>query len=223
MRGMVEAETTTDDGTTDGRVLRARALREQRLTQLLSASRSVFSERGYHKASLQALLDEAGVSRATFYQYFDSKAACFGAVLGAFVDTLRAAIAPVVVGAAASPRDQLIANLVRVIAVLEGDLGLTRLLLLEARGADPELDAQLAAFDARVLGFILGSLSTGARLGLVRPGCDLELRATFVLGALKEAVSQTLLGRAADRPRAAVARELLDFTLRGVLVEPTAL
>ncbi|PKN57449.1 MAG: TetR/AcrR family transcriptional regulator [Deltaproteobacteria bacterium HGW-Deltaproteobacteria-14] len=218
------APTRPDDApaVTDGRVLRARALRERRRIQLLAAARSVFAERGYHGTSLQDLLTEARVARGTFYQYFDSRRACFGAVLAGFVDTLRAAIAPVDVGAATPPRDQLIANLERVLAVLEADAGLARLLLHEARGSDPEFDELLEDFDARVLGFIKGSLTTGTRLGLVRP-CDLELRATFVLGALKEAVSQTLLGRAALRPRAAVARELLDFTLRGVLTDAVVL
>ncbi|TNF34068.1 MAG: TetR/AcrR family transcriptional regulator [Deltaproteobacteria bacterium] len=207
---------------TDGRVLRARALRERRRRQLLAAARRVFSERGYHQTSLQDLLTEARVARGTFYQYFESRRACLGAVLAGFLDTLRGAIDPVDVHAAVSPRDQLIANLVRVLELLEADAGLTRLLLHEARGSDPEFDELLEDFDARVLGFILGSLTTGTRLGLVRP-CDVELRATFVLGAMKEAVSQTLLGKKAVRPRDAVARELLDFTLRGVLTDAVVL
>lgn len=216
------AEPSRSTASTDGRVLRARALREQRRRQLLAAARRVFAERGYHQTSLQDLLTEARVARGTFYQYFESRRACLGAVLAGFLDTLRDAIAPVDVRADTPPRDQLIANLVRVLGVLEADAGLARLLLHEARGSDPEFDELLEEFDARVLGFILGSLTTGTRLGLVRP-CDLELRATFVLGALKEAVSQTLLGDKAVRPRDAVARELLDFTLRGVLKDSVVL
>lgn len=210
----------SDEGheVTDGRVLRARAQREHRRTQLLAAARRVFAAKGYHGASLQDLLDAGEVSRGTFYQYFDSSRACFAAVLGGFVDTLRAAIRPVVVPSAVPPREQLIANLERVLALLEADAGLTRLLLQEARGADPEFDALLEAFDARILSFILGAFTTGERLGLVRP-CDLALRASFVLGALKEAVSQTLLGHEDARPRAVIAAELLDFALYGVLAD----
>jgi len=216
-----EAPRSPRPPTSDGRVRRARDLRARRREQLLDAARRVFAAKGYQHASIHELLTEAGVSRGTFYQYFDSKRACFSEVLGGFVDRLRAAIAPVDIRAATPPREQLLANLIRVLTILEEDADLTRFLLQQARGADPELEETVDAFDRRVLALIVGSLTTGTRLGLVRPG-DIEMRASFVLGALKEAVSQTILGRAEARPRDALARQLLDFTLRGVLVEPGA-
>lgn len=42
-------------------------------TALLSAARSVFEEEGYDGASVSQVVDRAGVSRGTFYIYFESK------------------------------------------------------------------------------------------------------------------------------------------------------
>src|SRR5690606_17927647 len=129
---------------------------------------------------------EAGVSRATFYLYFDSKLACFAEVLAGFVERLRAAIAPVDIRAATPPREQLVSNLVRVLGILEEDADLTRMLLQQARGTDPEIDLALDDLDRGVLALIVGSLATGRRLGLVRVDeRDIRLHASFVLGALK--------------------------------------
>ncbi|MFT7581322.1 MAG: AcrR family transcriptional regulator [Myxococcota bacterium] len=66
---------------TDGRVVRARKLRQARRIELLQASKDVFAELGYHGASLKHLLEAAGVARATFYKHFDGKEAAFAAVL----------------------------------------------------------------------------------------------------------------------------------------------
>ncbi len=205
----------------DGRVLRARQLREQRHAQLLAAAGRVFAERGYDGTSLADLLEEASVSRGTFYQYFDSKSTCFAAVLTSFLDRLRRAIRRVDVSAPESPAEQLMGNLVRVLDLLEHEAGLARLLLHDAHGTDADLDQLLQNFDKSVLALIVGSLTTGQRLGWVR-SADVELLAVFILGAIKEAFSQAVLIRGEGRTHEQVARGILDFALRGVLIEPSA-
>lgn len=226
----MSADPTVDGGPEeggDGRVLRARALRDARRLQLLAAARRVFAERGYLGASISAIQAEASASRATFYLYFESKLACFGEVLAGFVERLRAAIAPVDLRAPTPAREQLMSNLVRVLGILEEDADLARMLLQQARGTDREIDLALDDLDRGVLALIVGSLGTGRRLGLVRlEERDVRLHASFVLGALKEAVSQTILappGRGVPLGQEEVAAALLDFTLRGVLRGPTTL
>ena len=41
--------------------------------KILHASKSVFSRKGYKKATVADILSEAGIARATFYKYFPSK------------------------------------------------------------------------------------------------------------------------------------------------------
>lgn len=40
---------------------------------LLEATRKVYAEHGYHQTTVEMILEQAGVSRPTFYKFFDSK------------------------------------------------------------------------------------------------------------------------------------------------------
>ncbi|ANU11724.1 TetR family transcriptional regulator [Planococcus antarcticus DSM 14505] len=48
--------------------------------QILSAAYNLFINKGYNPSSIQDILDEAGVSKGTFYKYFSSKAECLMAI-----------------------------------------------------------------------------------------------------------------------------------------------
>jgi len=61
----------------DGRVRRARRLRASRRTALLDAAKRRFARRGYHRTSIDDIIDEAGIARGTFYLHFESKRAIF--------------------------------------------------------------------------------------------------------------------------------------------------
>jgi AcrR family transcriptional regulator len=58
-----------------GRPLSQRGLDTRR--RLLDAAEQVFSEYGYHDASIVKLTETAGVAQGTFYLYFDSKKTIF--------------------------------------------------------------------------------------------------------------------------------------------------
>lgn len=48
--------------------------------RILLAARKIFEEKGYHNATTESVLREANISRATLYQYFDTKRALMSAV-----------------------------------------------------------------------------------------------------------------------------------------------
>src|SRR6516225_8046006 len=48
--------------------------------QLIAVARRMFAERGYEDTSIEAVLQEAGVSRGSLYHHFASKEALFEAV-----------------------------------------------------------------------------------------------------------------------------------------------
>ncbi len=56
-------------------------LDEQRRRDILDRATSEFVEHGYQGASLNRLLDAAGLSKGSFYYYFDDRDDLFGAVL----------------------------------------------------------------------------------------------------------------------------------------------
>jgi AcrR family transcriptional regulator len=59
----------------DGRTLSTRGAATRR--RLIEAAENVFSERGYHDASIVKITEVAGVAQGTFYLYFESKKEIF--------------------------------------------------------------------------------------------------------------------------------------------------
>jgi len=74
---------------------------------ILAAARAVFMESGYANASMDAITRRAGVSKATVYAHFGSKAQLFGAMVRHECDQRLAPGAPVDFDAA-TPEDGLI-------------------------------------------------------------------------------------------------------------------
>lgn len=61
------------------------ALGETRREQILDAATKVFVRRGFHKARIDDIVEEAGLSKGAVYWYFDSKDAIITAILDRFL------------------------------------------------------------------------------------------------------------------------------------------
>lgn len=203
---------------TDGRITRARALREERRHQILEAARGVFAHKGYHASSITDILAAANIARGTFYLHFESKRTVFSELLDSFTDRLSSAVQRVDLASDISARNQLLANVQRILTLLFDNQDLTTILLREAVGVDTEFDTKIAEFWGHVHLLVRRSLKTGIELGIVRQ-VDPELHAWFVLGGIKEAIAQ-LVGRGETpdaEKRRRLAESVLDYTLRGIL------
>jgi AcrR family transcriptional regulator len=202
----------------DGRVLRARALREERRAQILTAARRVFAEKGYLGASIADIIDAAGIARGTFYLHFESKRAIFGEILDALLLQLNGVITRVDVNASESADEQLLANVERVLGVLIENADLARILLRTGAGQDMEFDQKLGEFHEHALKLISSSLRDGVKMGLVRE-IDLDIYASCVLGSIKETLDHLLIRQGMPvEDRRAIAKKLLDYNLFGILV-----
>ncbi|NUN13719.1 MAG: TetR/AcrR family transcriptional regulator [Myxococcales bacterium] len=203
---------------TDGRVTRARALREERRQQILYAARGVFAHRGYHASSIADILGAANIARGTFYLHFESKKTIFSELLDSFTDRLSGVVHRVDLTSDVSARNQLLANVQRILAILFDNQDLTTILLREAVGVDTEFDTKIAEFWGHVHLLVKRSLKTGIELGILR-SIDPELYAWFVLGGIKEAIAQLVArGETPDaEQRRRLAENVLDYTLRGIL------
>lgn len=65
---------------------------EARKSELLDAARTVFERHGFTNANVALIVEEAKVSRGTFYTYFDTKEAVFEAVSRDVVEKMLAAM-----------------------------------------------------------------------------------------------------------------------------------
>jgi len=172
----------------DGRVSRARLLRESRRASVLAVARRIFSQKGYHDTSIDDLIEGADIARGTFYLYFESKRAIFDELLDHLVTTLQAQMKRIEVGPdAPDPVQQLNGTVDGVLKTLLDNREMPRILLREAVGIDTDFDRKLSDFYGRIEAMFVRALNTGRELGVVRP-CDANVVARRTLGSVKEVV-----------------------------------
>ena len=191
--------------------------KQERRRQILSAAKAVFSEAGYHGASIHAIIERAQIARGTFYLYFESKAAVFDSILDQAMAELRARMHRIEVGdpAAPPPQVQLRAQVVATLEYIVNDRPLATLLLSAGHTPDVDASERLELFFAEVRGLLRRALETGMEIGLVRP-CRAELVAAAMLG-MTRGVIELLVRQADPTPVEDVVNEMLMVALRGVL------
>ena len=196
--------------------VRSSTARAERRRQILDAAKHVFAEAGYHGASIHAIIERAEIARGTFYLYFESKEAVFGALLDESMAELRSRIVRIETEAGApSPQQQLEDSLSRLLGFIVSDRPLATVLLSSSNTPDAEAAARLAGFYAEVQSVIALSLQTGVAIGLLRP-CHPERTAAALLCMVRGIVEQ-LISRGDAVPIRDVTRELIDLALVGVL------
>jgi AcrR family transcriptional regulator len=190
--------------------------RRLRRDQILRCAKEVFSQKGYHNASVSDLITRAGIARGTFYLYFKNKRHIFDTLLEDHLQELRRRIRPIALGPGSpEPLEQLKANIRRVLELVTEEPDLIRILLHHASGLDQQSAAVLRAFYDRVLTLIERSLEHGIRLGLIRP-CDSGIVAACILGTVKE-VADWLTAQQRQPPSLDVlTEEIVKFGLRGL-------
>ncbi len=206
-------------GGEDGRVARARRRRDATRVALTHSARRLFGRKGYHDVTPQAIAAAAGVSRATFYRFFDSKTELFAAVLDDLLGQLHGAVRGIELEAGHPPPEvQLLANLYRILDVLLEHPELIRLLLVEAVGRDARLGGRVEGLLGHILTMLESSLIEGREAGLVRE-LDTRIGAVALLGAVKEVLARILppgLPELDAPERRRIAAELAAVALRGV-------
>lgn len=202
----------------DGRVSRARLLRESRRASMLAEARKIFSQKGYHDTSIDDLIEAAGIARGTFYLYFESKRAIFDELLDGLVTTLQAQVKRIEVGPeAADPLQQMNVIVDGVLKTLLDNREMARILLREAVGIDSDFDRKLSDFYGRILAMFVSALKTGHRLGVVRP-CDANVVARCTLGSVKEVVHWAFVEQDPMQiDMKALGREVIATILKGCL------
>jgi AcrR family transcriptional regulator len=190
--------------------------KEQRREQLLQHARDVFAAKGYHAAKIDDIVAQASVARGTFYLHFDDKRRIFEELVDDFLSRISLAIVRIRVDdPTSSPLAQLRENVYRVLEVGLLDPGMTKILLKNAAGLDPDFDRKVRAFYRAIEELLALSLLNGQRMGIVRAG-DRRVLGALALGSIKEILLQSVEGRirsSADE----LTDEVMRFLAGGVL------
>jgi AcrR family transcriptional regulator len=177
----------------------------------------VFADKGYHAAKIDDIVAHANVARGTFYLHFVDKRTLFEELVDDFLARIGDAIERIQLddgptGALLQLRN----NVYRVLTVGLGDPGMTRILLKNAAGLDPDFDRKVRAFYRTLEELLALSLMNGQRLGLVRAG-DRRVLGAMALGTIKELLLQAVEGRITNEARG-LTDEVMRFLAGGILM-----
>lgn len=185
----------------------------QRRQQILEHARDVFARRGYHASKVEDIVAAAGVARGTFYLYFADKRAIFEEIVDRLL--MRFGIAIVRVDPRLGVDEQVKENLRRIISMLIEERVTTKILLEGAMGVDPAFDRKIQSFFEQMRNFLEESLKEGQELGIVVKG-SARMQATFVMGALKEIMTQVVV-HGWDDEEGVIVEEMFAFLRGGIL------
>jgi AcrR family transcriptional regulator len=201
---------------TDGRSVRAEQKRSERRDAIVRAAERVFSQRGYHDASIADVIDAAEISRGTFYLYFTGKDALFLHLIERFVGLITKSL-QVVDPSKPEPARHILENVVRVVDVAFNNPALTSVVLRESRGRNPEIDEKLDRLYGFLQSMVEGALRNGAESGITRQVNE-GIVATALVGAFKEVFLEYLAKPDQAPDRNALAESLFEFGVRGLFV-----
>lgn len=186
--------------------------RDTRREALLEAARQVVFRFGYRKTSLDAVATEAGVSRATIYNYFPNKDALLRSIIVHELEGLRAAMMEAV-DQEQAPDEQLRAWLHTRYERLGHLKRLYAAFMTIAKELIPVANLEFEAFQDEQRVVIQGILDTGIEQGLFRP-VDTETLGKALWSALRGLDEGFVFE---DRDELAQAADLLiDTLLRGL-------
>lgn len=194
--------------------------KQERRGEILSAAAGVFAEKGYRAASINDVVEQAGVARGTFYHYFESKQDVFLEVIESYFSQFAAVLQQGhdrLVQALREQGDPVDAWREYALAVFRfhsENPELTAVVYREAMGSDEHFSSRVQKLSRTAVKELAQELKMVADLGLMVP-VDTELASTMISGAVINVIIEYILGKKhADLP--ALADGLVTYHVRAL-------
>ncbi|OFW70772.1 MAG: hypothetical protein A2V52_02120 [Actinobacteria bacterium RBG_19FT_COMBO_54_7] len=191
--------------------------RRDKRGDIVNAGIQVFSRKGFNRCSVEDILQEANVARATFYSYFDSKKDLFVELIDRILRTMYEIMAAEM---QTLPRslDELQENTRRAVVKLfeffRDNLEFAAIYIQEVMGMNPEIDYRIVEWQQKVAELLKIILQTGIENGMFRP-MDVDIVANLISGAPQHlGLHLFLYTEHVDIPRAADA--VADYLIYGL-------
>jgi AcrR family transcriptional regulator len=173
---------------------------EHRRSEILEAAYQVFAKKGYRDTTVADIAQVLGIGHGTFYRYFENKHDVFEQVLMTALHRVAEAIsmeAPQASDSLAAYRAQVERIGRRMLALLDEDPAIQRLLYNEAMGVSPELDERIQRGWEMAGQVTEVYLVNGKTKGFLSPKLDTEATALAINALIFEGGRRVV--RAADR------------------------
>ncbi len=186
---------------------------ERRRRQILKAAAACFLRRGFHRASMQEICAEAGMSPGALYRYFESK----DAIIRAIAEDEREDNARLLRALTDAP--DLVTGLSRIgRAALEAgadpDYGRLAVEIIAEAARNPEVAAIFRRNEAEVKAALTEALLAARSAGTLDPAIDPAAAAEILIALYDGLSTRALLNPEFDPEQVA---PLLDALLRGFL------
>jgi AcrR family transcriptional regulator len=185
---------------------------------MLDAAVSVFSERGFHGASMDEIAELAGVSKPLLYLYLGSKEEMFSACVGRESRRLVETIAAAVVGDVTDPAERLWRGLTAFFTFVAEQRSSWIVLYQQARTHSDEAAEQLAAVRKEIIDtvadLVLDAMPAGASEAQTALDKEAAAVAYTIVGAA-DAMAEWALTVPGEQPRT-TARRLMGIIWVGL-------
>ncbi len=191
--------------------------RRDKRADIVNAGIQIFSKKGFSRTSVEDILQEAHVARATFYSYFDSKKDLFVEL----VDTILNSMFEVAVKELADMPNSLEElkkktknMMIELYNFFNDNLEFAAIYIQEVMGMNPEIDYRVIEWQQRVAELVKILLNRGIEMGIFRP-LDVDIVSTIVAGAPQHlGIHLFIYTENVDIPR--VAEAVADYMIYGI-------
>ncbi|MDD5747913.1 MAG: TetR/AcrR family transcriptional regulator [Actinomycetota bacterium] len=145
--------------------------RKEVRVRILEASKTVFEKKGYQKATVSDILDEAHVARATFYKYFPNKRQVLLELFQNFLNSLYRSTSNYMLDGQVLPgalAGRIRGSLVLFYSAFLGNRKLVSICFSQASGQDPGMFAIWDDFERKLVVLFRKVLERGVDQGVFR-------------------------------------------------------
>ncbi len=181
---------------------------------IIEAAARIFSEKGYHAASMQDIADAVHLQKASLYHHFPSKQEILVEILDHALDIINERL-EAVLAQSLSTDEKLRQAMISYFQTIADNQNLSAVLLLEMKSLDPELKAHQAFRREKFERIWRDLIIEGIQQGVFNP-VDPGLTGRAILGVM----NWTVTWYRKDGPRSAseIAGLFADLLLKGLLV-----
>ena len=185
-----------------------------RRAQILKAARKVFRAKGYDRASVSEIVNEAGVAKGTFYFYYPSKRDAAVSLRDGLMETMAQAVITAV-KSRTSFEDRLESLIAAGFKIARRNADLFRLAFIGADETHPEMHSESpehASFLTVITDLFRDAVDAGEMVAM-----DPEIAARLAIGLLQHAMIEAFVfgkGKESDRLEQGVSVLLLNALSR---------
>lgn len=190
---------------------------------IVNAGIRVFSRKGFNRCSVEDILQEAHVARATFYSYFDSKKDLFVELIDRILNSMLEIMSNELKELPTTLeelQEKTKNTVMKMFEFFRNNLEFAAIYIQEVMGMNPEIDYRIVEWQQKVAALLKILIQVGIERGIFRP-LDVDIVSTMIAGAPQHlGLHLFLYTENVDIPRAAEA--VADYVIYGIAARPDA-